>query len=264
MGTSKRRAKASQQQDPGASAAALDDPSFYVNRELSLLSFQHRVLQEARDESNPLLERVKFLSIVGSNLDEFFMVRVAGLIAQVDAGSVEAGPDGMSPSAQLVAIRREVKKLLVEAHQCWRDLCVSLADSGVEVLDYADLNDKQRAHRRRAISRTRFSGPHAARLRSRPSFPDISNRSLNLAVLIRDSEGQGPVCPHPRFQEPCRSCSFIVSRSRRAKTVSAGCALRMAGAGDLGQPGSALPWHACCRVAPVPCYPRCRGRHQGT
>src|SRR6476660_7897990 len=109
MRTSKRRAKASLQQDSGVSAVAtaLDDPSLYVNRELSLLSFQHRVLQEAQDPTNPLLERVKFLSIVGSNLDEFFMVRVAGLIAQVDAGSVEAGPDGMSPSAQLVAIRRE-------------------------------------------------------------------------------------------------------------------------------------------------------------
>ncbi len=81
MRTSKRRAKASLQQDSGVSAVAtaLDDPSLYVNRELSLLSFQHRVLQEAQDPTNPLLERVKFLSIVGSNLDEFFMVRVAGL-----------------------------------------------------------------------------------------------------------------------------------------------------------------------------------------
>jgi polyphosphate kinase len=190
MGTSKRRAKASLQQDPGASVAALDDPSLYVNRELSLLSFQHRVLQEAKDESNPLLERVKFLSIVGSNLDEFFMVRVAGLIAQVDAGSVESGPDGMSPSAQLVAIRREVKKLLVEAHECWRDLCISLADSGVDVLDYADLNDKQRAIADAYFKDTIF--PVLTPLAFDPGrpFPHISNRSLNLAVLIRDSEGQ--------------------------------------------------------------------------
>ncbi|HWB95563.1 MAG TPA: hypothetical protein VG672_02645, partial [Bryobacteraceae bacterium] len=81
---------------------ALRDPSLYVNRELSLLAFQRRVLEEAQDERNPLLERVKFLAILGSNIDEFFMVRVAGLIAQVDAGILEVGPDGMNPNAQLV------------------------------------------------------------------------------------------------------------------------------------------------------------------
>jgi polyphosphate kinase len=191
MRTSKRRAKASLQQDSGVSAAAaLDDPSLYVNRELSLLSFQHRVLQEAQDPTNPLLERVKFLSIVGSNMDEFFMVRVAGLIAQVDAGSLEAGPDGMNPSAQLVAIRREVKKLLVETYECWDGLRKSLAESGVDVLDYADLNDKQRAIADAYFRDTVF--PVLTPLAFDPGrpFPHISNRSLNLAVLIRDSEGQ--------------------------------------------------------------------------
>src|SRR5262245_12648348 len=92
-------------------AHSLDDPHLYVNRELALLSFQWRVLEEARDATNPLLERLKFLSIVASNLDEFFMVRVASLKAQLDAGIQEFGPDRMSPSAQLVAIRREVKRL---------------------------------------------------------------------------------------------------------------------------------------------------------
>ena len=133
---------------------------------------------------------MKFLSILGSNLDEFFMVRVAGLILQIDAGSVEAGPDGMSPSAQLVAIRREAKKLLVEAHECWRDLRKSLADSGVDVLDYADLNSKQRAIADAYFRDTVF--PVLTPLAFDPGrpFPHISNRSLNLAVLIRDSEGQ--------------------------------------------------------------------------
>src|SRR6476660_3633921 len=95
----------------------LDDPRLYVNRELGLLAFQWRVLEEAQDSTNPLLERIKFLSIVGSNLNEFFMVRVASLRAQLDAGIPEFGPDRMSPSAQLVAIRREVKRLLDAAHQ---------------------------------------------------------------------------------------------------------------------------------------------------
>src|SRR5579871_3821952 len=75
------------------------DPELYINRELSLLAFQRRVLEEAEDEGNPLLERVKFLAILGSNLDEFFMVRVAGLAAQMDSGSIEVGPDGSSPRA---------------------------------------------------------------------------------------------------------------------------------------------------------------------
>src|SRR5260370_8157547 len=96
----------------------LEDPSLYVNRELGLLSFQWRVLEEARDASNPLLERIKFLAIVGSNLNEFFMVRVASLNAQLDAGIAEFGPDRMSPSTQLVAIRREAKRLIDAAHQC--------------------------------------------------------------------------------------------------------------------------------------------------
>src|SRR5215218_4539236 len=130
---SKRRAKSKVLNARSAPALAPDptafnEPSLYVNRELSLLAFQHRVLEEALDPTNPLLERVKFLSILGSNLDEFFMVRVAGLLAQVDAGTTDTGPDGMSPSATLVSIRREVKKLIVEAYRCWRELSDSLRD----------------------------------------------------------------------------------------------------------------------------------------
>ena len=84
----------------------LNDPELYVNRELSLLEFQRRVLQEAQDESNPLLERIKFLAILGSNLDEFFMVRVAGLKKQVAAGVVDVPADGMTPAHQLAQARK--------------------------------------------------------------------------------------------------------------------------------------------------------------
>src|SRR5579871_5100833 len=82
---------------PTPEVPPLNSPQLYINRELSLLAFQSRVLEEAQNEQNPLLERVKFLSIVGSNMDEFFMVRVAGVIAQADAKIVEVGPDGMHP-----------------------------------------------------------------------------------------------------------------------------------------------------------------------
>ncbi len=173
-----------------APALDLNDASLYINRELSLLAFQRRVLEEASDAGNPLLERVKFLSILGSNLEEFFMVRVAGLLAQLDAGTVEVGPDRMSPRAQLVAIRREVKKLLAEAHTCLRDdILPALADEGIEILDYAGLTPKQLTTVNRYFAGTVF--PVLTPLAFDPGrpFPHISNLSLNLAVLIRDPRG---------------------------------------------------------------------------
>src|SRR3954468_23514440 len=117
-----------------AASVALKDPSLYLNRELSLLAFQKRVLEEAQDESNPLLERVRFLSIVGSNLDEFFMVRVAGLKRQLEAGTLEVGPDGMSPAEQIDAIRSEVNSLLTVASRCYRkQLEPALEDAGIQI-----------------------------------------------------------------------------------------------------------------------------------
>lgn len=166
------------------------EPRLYVNRELSLLAFQQRVLEEAQDETNPLLERAKFLSIVGSNLDEFFMVRVAGLLAQVEGGTLEVGPDGMSPPAQLVAIRREVKKLLSDSHKCWRDqLHPALRDAGVHVLDYSELNQHQQDVADTYFRETVY--PVLTPLAFDPGrpFPHISNRSLNLAVTIVDDKG---------------------------------------------------------------------------
>ena len=85
----------------------LNDPHLFINRELSLLAFQQRVLEEAEDADNPLLERVKFLAIVSLNLDEFFMIRVAGLRQQISAGVVEIPPDGLTPTEQLAAIREK-------------------------------------------------------------------------------------------------------------------------------------------------------------
>ena len=168
----------------------LKDSSLYVNRELSLLSFQHRVLEEAEDESNPLLDRVKFLSILGSNLDEFFMVRVAGLAAQMDAGSVEAGPDGMSPRAQLIAIRREYKKLLNEAHRCLEKLLPLLQENGIFIHDHAELSTSQLRAISQYFDETVFPVLTPLALDPGRPFPHISNLSLNLAVLIRDHSGQ--------------------------------------------------------------------------
>ena len=174
-----------------ASAISLKDPSLYVNRELSLLAFQKRVLEEAQDETNPLLERVKFLSILGSNLDEFFMVRVAGLKRQVEAGTLDVGPDGMSPTEQLEAIRTDVSNLMTAASRCFRrHLSPELENAGIQIRSVADLNEHQLRRAEKYFSNTVF--PVLTPLAFDPGrpFPHISNLSVNLAVSIQDNEGE--------------------------------------------------------------------------
>jgi len=169
----------------------LKHPSLYINRELSLLAFQRRVLEEAQDETNPLLERVKFLSIVGSNLDEFFMVRVAGLKRQVEAGSLEVGPDGMSPADQLEAIRAEVNALMTNAARCFRrQLAPALEQAGIYVRSFTSLTEAQKTRARKYFENSVF--PVLTPLAFDPGrpFPHISNLSVNLAVIIRDSAGE--------------------------------------------------------------------------
>jgi polyphosphate kinase len=165
------------------------EPPPFLNRELSLLAFQQRVLEEAVDASNPLLERLKFLAILGSNLDEFFMVRVAALTAQAEAGTLDASADGMSPRAQLVAIRREVKKLMREAHACLQTLIPALSEAGIFIHDYQELSAAQVQKSGRYFEETIF--PVLTPLAFDPGrpFPHISNLSLNLAVLIQDERG---------------------------------------------------------------------------
>src|SRR5215211_5284768 len=117
----------------------LDDPSLYINRELSWLQFNWRVLEEALDERHPLLERVKFLAIFATNLDEFFMIRVAGIKQQVAAGVVSRSPDGMTPAEQLIAIRRVVDNMADQQRRCWLDdVEPKLRAQGVYVLDNAE------------------------------------------------------------------------------------------------------------------------------
>jgi polyphosphate kinase len=174
---------------PPAEKIDLKDSDLYLNRELSLLAFQRRVLEEAEDERNPLLERVKFLAIVGSNLDEFYMVRVAGLAAQVDAGAIEMSPDGMSPRSQMIAIRREAKRLMNDARRTFEKLMEALKQEGIVIHDHAELNEGQLRRASQYFAETVF--PVLTPLAFDPGrpFPHISNLSLNLAVLIRDSSG---------------------------------------------------------------------------
>lgn len=168
----------------------LSNPAFYLNRELSLLKFNYRVLKEALDEGrHPLLERVKFLAIFFNNMDEFFMVRVSGLRRQLAAGVVEAPPDGMTPAEQLAAIRRELLPMLDEAMACWHnDLLPKLRAAGVNILRHHELKGKQRRLMRRHFEREIF--PVLTPLAFDPGhpFPHISNLSLNLAVVVEDPQ----------------------------------------------------------------------------
>jgi polyphosphate kinase len=169
----------------------LDDPKLYINRELSLLEFQRRVLEEAKDETNPLLERVKFLAILGSNLDEFFMVRVAGLRKQLEAGVVELPPDGLTPSEQLARIRKVALQLMTEARECLRDeILPLLRKNGINILDYAELSTRQQESVDQYFNQVVF--PVLTPLAFDPGhpFPHISNLSLNLAVVIIDEDGE--------------------------------------------------------------------------
>src|SRR5712692_6670242 len=188
-----------------------------INRELSLLAFQRRVLEEAGDPANPLLERVKFLAIVGSNIDEFFMVRVSGLLEQRDAGILDVGPDGMSPGAQLVTIRREVKKLSSDAQRCLTDrLLPELREAGIQILQYSDLRPEQRAFADGYFTEVIF--PVLTPLAFDPGrpFPHISNLSVNLAVLIRDSKGAEHFA---RVKVPDSLPQFISLRPAKKKSI---------------------------------------------
>lgn len=187
-----RKAKKAKQGSAGKSAPGPDlrDSSLYINRELSLLEFQRRVLEEAQDPSNPLLERVKFLSILGSNLDEFFMVRVAGLYSQMESGILETGPDAMTPAAQLEAIRAVYNRLCDDAHKCRKELFAELRRHGIMILDYYDLSDAQKETASHYFDEVIY--PVLTPLAFDPGrpFPHISNLSLNLAVLVRHPGGE--------------------------------------------------------------------------
>src|SRR6202046_3432696 len=129
------RALAEAPEKHATAEADFDDPDLYINRELSLLAFQHRVLEEAEDQDNPLLERVKFLAILGSNLDEFFMVRVAGLMKQGASGRADVAIDVRPAAVQLQLIRERVRQLSLQARELWRqDLQPALELQNIRVV----------------------------------------------------------------------------------------------------------------------------------
>ncbi|MBD2186473.1 polyphosphate kinase 1 [Planktothrix sp. FACHB-1355] len=170
-------------------AINLRDPQYYFSRELSWLEFNHRVLHEAIDPRTPLLERLKFMAIFSSNLDEYFMVRVAGLKQQVEANVSRPTPDGRTPSEQLDLIGQRLRPLVTQQHQHFeQELRPQLAKRGVHILDYMDLNQEQRIYLQNYFEEQIF--PVLTPLAVDPGhpFPYISNLSLNLAVVVQDPD----------------------------------------------------------------------------
>lgn len=158
----------------------------FINREISWIRFHKRILEEAQDEAHPLLERVKFLAICGSNLDEFFMVRISGLRRQLKKGALQAPPDGLTPLEQLEAVNRELLPLL-EAHgRCWYDdLLPKLKQQGITVHRMDDLDQPAREGLRDFFERMIFPALTPLALDFNQPFPFISNLSINLAVVVR-------------------------------------------------------------------------------
>jgi polyphosphate kinase len=180
---------------PDATGADLEDARFYFNRELSWLQFNERVLELAEDPGVPLMERLKFAAIFTSNLDEFFMVRVAGLHDQVDAGLANTGADGLTPAETIDAIRVRAGELCDRQSACVASMLrPALSEHGIAIVEWASLQGGQRHALTERFRRQIFPvlTPLGVGL-GRP-FPYISNLSLSLAVLLKD-----PVTEHTTF-----------------------------------------------------------------
>ena len=168
--------------------ANLEHPALYINRELSWLEFNQRVLDQALDAAHPLLERVKFLAIVATNLDEFYMVRVATLLKKYRAGIEDVSPDGLNTEQQLVATRARAAQMMAALTQCWRtQLRPALAEEGVHILEPSEYTEGATAHLAQyfraeilpVLTPLAFDPGHP--------FPYISNLSRNFAVVVKHS-----------------------------------------------------------------------------
>jgi len=179
------------------SRVSLDNPAYYTNREISWLAFNHRVLEEAHDENNPILERLKFLAITASNLDEFFEVRVSGLVQQIEDGYSEAGPDGLTLTEERDQLSRELHEFVDEQYRCWNDeLRPRLTGGEIRVL-----------------------GLHELDSRAKEFIEDYCERELDLLLTPVTVD---PAHPFPRVINKALCLAFLLRRRRRSSMTYTG------------------------------------------
>jgi polyphosphate kinase len=173
----------------------------FINRELSWLEFNRRVLEEAQDPTQPLLERVKFLTIFSSNLDEFFEIRVAGIKQQIESETSDVGPDGLSPTETFNSIQRVVRELVTAEYALWKnELLPELAKNGIRIRDVAQLSAKRAAWARRYFQEEVFPMLTPLAVDASHPFPQLSNKSHNLLVRAKAQRGSEPL--HAIVQVP--------------------------------------------------------------
>jgi polyphosphate kinase len=193
-------------------ANRFSDPRNFINRELSWLEFNRRVLEEAQDPIQPLIERVKFLSIFSSNLDEFFEIRVAGIKQQIESETSEIGPDGLSPSETFHCIQKTVRELVATQYALWKnELVPELAKNRIYVREIAELSAKRAAWTHRYFQQEVFPMLTPLAVDASHPFPHLLNRSHNLLVRAKTQRGGTPL--HAIVQVP-RAVSRLIPLPR--------------------------------------------------
>jgi len=224
----RRKARADRPAPPGglpakrpcraASATDLDAPELYLNRELTWLNFNRRVLHEAQDSRTPLLERLKFLAIVGSNLDEFLMKRIGGLKQQVGASVHKRTVDGRTPLQQIRECSDVIRGLATDMRETFQNLRAELRAQGIVISRYDELSPDEQEAMRQDYHRNIFPFVTPLAMDSAHPFPFLSNLSLNLLVTLRHPDGDEEVLARvkvpvgfgvPRFLRVCDSYRFI-------------------------------------------------------
>jgi len=179
---------------PSLAEKQFSDPKNFINRELSWLEFNRRVLEEAQDPTQPLIERVKFLTIFSSNLDEFFEIRVAGIKQQIESETSDVGPDGLSPTDTFNRIQRVVRELVSTQYSLWKnELLPELAKNGIRIREVSELGGRRAAWARRYFQEEVFPMLTPLAVDASHPFPQLLNKSHNLLVRAKTRRGGDPL-----------------------------------------------------------------------